>query len=133
MRDRTKTPIFGVALDEPNNVFFRFEVSKVETASCLRASMTFWLREKAGHSKLFAAPYRFTIGRRTYSGSVEKLQIRFGTGILMPRPSQAHPERILANRHPDHRIKKRLEVGNFVSTCKGDLPPNHAPLVKLEV
>jgi hypothetical protein len=33
--------------------------------------MGFWLRENKSHSKISAAPFRFTIGRRTYSESVE--------------------------------------------------------------
>ena len=61
----------------------------------VHASTRFWLRENAGHSTIFTAPFRFTIGRRTYSGSVEKLQIGFVAGILMGRAREAQAERIL--------------------------------------
>jgi hypothetical protein len=44
------------------------------------ASTGFWLRENAGHGKIFAASFRFTIGTWACSGSVEKLQIGAGTG-----------------------------------------------------
>ena len=65
------------------------------SAICVRASMAFWLRENAGHSKIFAAPFRFTIGRPTHSGSVARLQIGFATGILMAGASEAQQTRIL--------------------------------------
>lgn len=55
---------------------------------------------------MFVAAFRFTIGRPTYSGSVEKLQIGFTTGILRGGAREAQTERILSKRHPKHRIKK---------------------------
>jgi hypothetical protein len=64
------------------------------------------LRENANPSQLFAAPFRFTIGRRTSSGSEGKLQIGFGIGILMGKAHEAQTERILSNRHPKHSIQK---------------------------
>jgi len=73
----------------------------------VRASITFWLRENAGHGKIFAAPFRFIIGSRTYSGSVGKLQIGFTTGILMGGAREAQTERILSKRHHKHRIKEK--------------------------
>ncbi len=58
-------------------------------------------------AKIFA-PFRFTIGRRTYSGSVKKLQIGFATGILMQGAREAQTGRILSKRHPKHPIKITL-------------------------
>ena len=64
------------------------------------------------------APFRFTIGRRIYSGSVEKLQIGFVTGKLMARASEAHSARILSKRHPKRCMNKGLVGLHLMPTCK---------------
>ena len=70
------------------------------------ASTAFWLRENAGHSNIFAAPFRVTIGRRTCSGSVAGLQIVFATGMLMGGARESQTELILSKRHLKHFIKE---------------------------
>ncbi len=76
--------------------------------------MTFWLRENAGHSKIFAAPFRFTIERGPYPVSVEKLQIGFGIGVLLVGARAGQTERILSKKHPKHLMRNTLtgQVGN---------------------
>ena len=88
-------------------------------ANCVRASTGFRLRENADHSKIFAAPFRFTIGRHTYSGSVARLQIGFATGILMGGAREAQTERILSKRHPKRGINKGPGERHLMSTCRG--------------
>ena len=83
--------------------------------------MVFWLRENAAHSKIFAASFRFTIERGTYSRSVEKLQIGFGTGILMARAREDQTERILSKRHPKRLIDKGIAGRYLMSTSIGTL------------
>jgi hypothetical protein len=85
--------------------------------------MTFWLRENAGHSKIFAEPFRFTIGRRAYCGSGAGLQIGFGTGKLLARACEAHRASILSKRHPKQRINKGLVGRHLKSASKGTLFP----------
>ncbi len=72
--------------------------------------MTFWLRENAGHRRIFAVLSRFTIGKLTYSGSVARLQIGFATGRLMATAGEAHPARILSKRHPKRLIRRQVVV-----------------------
>src|SRR5208283_5765250 len=83
--------------------------------------MTFWLRENAGHSSIIAAPVRFTIGRRTYSGSVAGLQNRFDTRILMGGEREGQTERILLKMDPKPGMNKRVrgDPGQWKSTSKG--------------
>jgi hypothetical protein len=85
--------------------------------------MTFWLRENAGHSKIFTALFRFTIGRCACFESVAGLQIGFGTGILMRGAREAQTERILAKMHPERDINKGPIGRHLMSASKGTLFP----------
>jgi hypothetical protein len=77
------------------------------SANCARVSTGFWLRENACHSDVFAAPFRLAFGRRIHSGSVGKLQIGFGTAIIMGGAREAQTQRILSKRHTKQGIDKR--------------------------
>jgi hypothetical protein len=73
--------------------------------------MRFLLREIAGHSKIFAAPFRFIIGRRigrvVCFGSVEELKIGSITRRSVAGGGGAHRMRILSKRHPKRCIKEK--------------------------
>ncbi len=84
--------------------------------------MTFSLRENAGYSKIFAALFRFTIGKRTHSGSVSILQIGLATGILLAGAREAQTLRTLSKRHPKHPIQG-YPCGLF-SLFSADFSPN---------
>jgi hypothetical protein len=81
------------------------------SASSVRASMAFWLRENACLIMCLSDQFRFTIGKRIGRSacfeSVRKLRIGSVTGNSMAGVDEGEAERILSKRHPKRCMSKQ--------------------------